>query len=93
MPLDKILSPEMAKLLGVEVGEEIPKSQVTVLAYVKSHNLFGPGEKYFTLDDTLEPLFGPQTRQLVARVWDRLRTAQSIVIPTMRNDMVPSSQR
>ena len=82
MPLDKILSPEMAKLLGVEVGEEIPKSQVTVLAYVKSHNLFGPGEKDFTLDDMLEPLFGPQTRQPVARVWDHHQTSQSIGIPT-----------
>ena len=47
MPLNKILSVELAKLLGVEVGEEIPKSQVTetVLAYIKSHNLFGPGER------------------------------------------------
>ena len=71
MPLDKILSPELAKLLGVEVGKEIPKSQMTetVLAYVKSHNLFGPGEKDFTLDDTLEPLFGLQARQQVAIHW------------------------
>ena len=71
MPLDKILSPELAKLLGVEVREEIPKSQVTetVLAYVKSQNLFGPGVKDFTLDDTLEPLFGLQARQQVAIHW------------------------
>ena len=37
----------------------------TVLAYILSHNLFGPGEKDFTLDDTLEPLFGLQMRQHV----------------------------
>ena len=48
---DKLLSLELAKLLGCEVGAEIPSSQVTGV-------VFGAEEKDFILDQTLIPVFG-----------------------------------
>ena len=54
-----------------EFGEQMSKSQVLrdTVAYLEGNNFLDPEDKQiFTLDKTLESVFGPQQRQSVYRM-------------------------